>query len=412
MVSTSSTDESVGSTDESVGSTDEGVGSTTGWDAWLACQRLTRDGLGLQRTLRPRGPDDDVIDLAGNDYLGLSRCPEVAEAAAAAARRWGAGSGASRLVTGTTQLHADLEAELAEFTGMPAALVLSTGYHANLSVVTALADRALVVSDAHVHASLIDAARLARAEIAVVPHNDVTAVEAALSRGSGGTGFRRAVVLAESVYSVLGDAAPLVDLAAVCAAYGAQLVVDEAHGIGVRGVGGHGLVHELGLARHPNVVVTATLSKALGSQGGAALASPAIVDHLVNRARPFIFDTALAPASTAGALAALRTLRQRPDLPGTIATRVAELAAALGVEEPAGAVLPVPMPSAHAALAAQAACLEQGVRVGCFRPPSVPDGVSRLRITTSAGVPGEDWQRAVAVIRGVVAATPPEALAR
>lgn len=396
----------------STGSTDEKVGSADGWDAWLSRQRLTRDELGLQRFLHPRGPGDHVIDLAGNDYLGLSRCAEVAEAAAAAARLWGAGSGASRLVTGTTHLHADLEAELADFTGMPAALVLSTGYHANLSVVTALADRALVVSDAHIHASLIDAARLARAEIDVVPHNDVAAVEATLSRRSGTDGFQRTLVLAESIYSVLGDAAPLAELAEVCAAYGALLVVDEAHGLGVTGTGGRGLVRELGLAGHPNVVVTATLSKALGSQGGAVLGSPALVDHLVNRARPFIFDTALAPASTAGALAALRVLRRRPDLPEIIAIRVAEVTAALGVEAPAGAVLSVPMGSPQGALAAQAACLEQGVRVGCFRPPSVPDGISRLRITTNAGVSEKDWHRAVAVIGEVVAATPSEGLAR
>src|SRR5688572_29860050 len=147
------------------------------WEEWLAAERAERERRGLQRTLRTRGPSDDDVDLAGNDYLGLTMHDEVTTAAAAAARTWGAGAGASRLVTGTTGLHAELEAELADFMGQPAALVLSTGYHANLAVVTALADRSsLVVSDAHVHASLIDAARLSRAEIAVVPHNDVTAV--------------------------------------------------------------------------------------------------------------------------------------------------------------------------------------------------------------------------------------------
>ncbi|MDP3894813.1 8-amino-7-oxononanoate synthase, partial [Nocardioides sp.] len=360
------TDDQVGSTGDGLGPTDERVaavgspgGTAGGWQDWLRGQRRAREELGVQRTLRPRGPADGFVDLAGNDYLGLSRCPAVTSAAAEAARLWGAGAGASRLVTGTTSLHADLETELADFTGMAAALVLSTGYHANLAVVTALADRALVVSDAHIHASLIDAARLARARVEVVPHNDVAAVESVLSRETDAAGFRRAVVLAESVYSVLGDAAPLTDLAAVCAAYGALLVVDEAHGLGVRGAGGHGLVRELGLAGHPNVVVTATLSKALGSQGGAVLGSPLVVDHLVNRARPFNFDTALAPATTAGALAALRVLRRQPTLPSVIATRVAGLAGALGVAAPAGAVLSVPMPSPQAALTAQATCRAQ-----------------------------------------------------
>ena len=371
------------------------------WERWLVEEAAGRDAAGLTRRLRPRGADDGVVDLAGNDYLGLARHPEVTSAAAEAALAWGAGAGASRLVTGTLALHTTLEHELAAFLGMPASLVTSTGYHANLAVVTALADRdTLVVSDAHIHASLIDAARLSRAQVAVVPHNDVAGVDAALAAG----GARRAMVLAESVYSVLGDAAPLTELAAVCAAHDALLVVDEAHGLGVAGTGGHGLVRDLGLAGHPHVVVTATLSKSLGAQGGAVLGTPALVDHLVNRARPFIFDTALAPAATAGALAALRVVRRDPDLPRRVRRRVTWLAGVLGVGVPAGAVLSVPMPSPLVALRAQAECLDLGVRVGCFRPPSVPDGISRLRVTTNAGVPEEDWRRTSEVLAKVVEA--------
>jgi 8-amino-7-oxononanoate synthase len=368
----------------------------TVWGDWLAAQADQRDRDGLRRRLVPRPVDDPVIDLAGNDYLGLARHPEVVAAAAAAAVAWGAGAGASRLVTGTLQVHADLEAALAAYLAQPAALVFSTGYHANLSVVTALADRgSLVVSDAHIHASLVDAVRLSRADLAVVPHSDVAAVRAALAGADG----RRALVLAESVYSVLGDEAPLAELAAVCEEYDALLVVDEAHGLGVHGPG---VVHRLGLAGLPHVVVTATLSKSLGSQGGAVLGSPALVEHLVNRARPFIFDTGLAPASAAGALAALGVLRDSPDLPDVVRHRVTDLAAALGVEPPAGAVLSVPMQSPQVALAAQAAVLAHGVRVGCFRPPSVPDGISRLRITSSAGPSEADWARATEVLVEVV----------
>ncbi|QIK77025.1 8-amino-7-oxononanoate synthase [Nocardioides piscis] len=370
------------------------------WETWLADEAARRDAAGLTRRLRPRGADDDVIDLAGNDYLGLSRDPLVASAAADAALTWGAGAGASRLVTGTLSLHTTLEQELAMFLAQPAALVMSSGYHANLAAVTALVDRdCFIVSDGHVHASLIDAARLSRAEIAVTPHNDVAAVAALLDQRRGG---RRCLVLVESVYSVLGDAAPLVELAAVCEEHDALLVVDEAHGIGVAGPSGEGLVRALGLAGLPHVVVTATLSKSLGAQGGALLGSPALVEHLVNRARPFIFDTALAPAAAAGALAALRLLRSAPDLPARVRSRVVGLADLLGVEAPAGAVLSVPMPSPQAALAAQAACLDHGVRVGCFRPPSVPDGISRLRVTTNAGVPDDAWQRASDVLLEVV----------
>ncbi|MGW0894999.1 8-amino-7-oxononanoate synthase [Saccharopolyspora sp. NPDC002578] len=371
----------------------------SGWDDWFAAQRSAREHAGVQRVLRPRPATEAVIDLAGNDYLGLGAHPGVRRAAADAALEWGAGAGASRLVTGTTELHAELERELAEFTGREAALVFSTGYHANLSAVTALADKhSLVVSDAHAHASLIDAARLSRAAIEVVPHNDVAAVRAALASA----GDRRAIVLTESIFSVLGDAAPLPELAAVCAEHDALLLVDEAHGLGVVGAGGRGSVHAHGLARHPQVVVTATLSKSFGAMGGAVLGSAALIDHLTNRARPFIFDTGLAPAPTAGALDALRRLRGRPELPGAIHRRGGELADRLGVPRSAGAVLSVPMPSPRVAVAAQAAALAAGVRVGCFRPPSVPDGVSRLRITARAGIGEDRWATAVAVLSRVV----------
>ena len=364
------------------------------WPEWLEQQAAAREAAGLRRSLRPRPADDDLIDLAGNDYLGLSRDPAVVAAAAEAARVWGAGSGASRLVSGTLELHQQLEHELADYTGQPAALVFSTGYHANLAVVSALADRdTLVVSDAHIHASLVDAVRLSRARLEVVPHSDVAAVHRALAGWSG-----RALVLAESIYSVLGDRAPLPELAAACAEHGALLVVDEAHGLGVHG---RGLVHADGLAGLAHVVMTATLSKALGSQGGAVLGSAALVDHLVNRARPFIFDTALAPAATGAALAALSEVRRRPQLAEVVRRRMDDLAASLGVEPSAGAVLSVPMPSPQAAVAAQAAALQQGVRVGCFRPPSVPDGISRLRVTVNAGVRDDDWQRATEVLVAV-----------
>ena len=300
--------------------------------------RRARKPPGCGARLRPRAAEGATVDLAGNDYLGLAHDPAVVEAAATAARRWGAGAGASRLVTGTLELHTQLERELAAYLGQPAALVFSTGYHANLGAVAALGGRdALVVSDAHVHASLVDAVRLSKAAVEIVPHHDVAAVAEALDTA----GARRALVLAESVYSVLGDEAPLAALAAVCERYGAMLVVDEAHALGVRGPG---LVHELGLAGRPHVIVTATLSKALGSQGGAVLGPQAVVDHLVNRARPFIFDTGLAPASAGAALEALRQLRSRPGLSDVVRSRMEDLAAALGVPPSAGAVLSVPVP--------------------------------------------------------------------
>jgi 8-amino-7-oxononanoate synthase len=369
------------------------------WAEWLAGQAAAREADGLTRRLVPHGPDDGVVDLAGNDYLGLSGHPDVRRAAADAALVWGSGAGASRLVTGTLTLHAELESELAAWTGHEAALVLSTGYHANLAVVTALADRTChVVSDAHVHASLVDAVRLSRARVTVTPHGDVDAVVAALATS---TPSERTLVAVESVYSVLGDRADLTAMAAACREAGALLVVDEAHGLGVHGPG---LVATDGLAGLPHVVVTATLSKSLGSQGGAVLGSRALVEHLVNRARPFIFDTGLAPAPTAGALAALRVVRDHPELGARVRARSAEAAATLDVEAPAGAVLSVPMPSPRAASDARDEALALGVRVGCFRPPSVPDGVSRLRVTCGAGASDADWSRALGVIAKVTEA--------
>jgi 8-amino-7-oxononanoate synthase len=368
-------------------------------EQWLADQAAQREAAGLLRSLRSRGVRSDVLDLAGNDYLGLTADPRVSAAAAQAAREWGAGAGASRLVTGTLDLHATLESELAAFCGRAAGLVFSTGYHANLGVVTALADDdTLVVSDAHVHASLVDACRLARGRVQVVPHNDVAAVGYALTTRTE----RRALVLCESVYSVLGDAAPLAALAEMCHRYDATLVVDEAHALGVVGRRGEGMVCTLGLAEAPHVVVSVTLSKALGAQGGAVLGSPALVEHLVNRARPFIYDTGLAPAAVGGALEALRILQAEPCLAERVRACALTLADAVGVEPPAGAVLSVPMAGPREALAAQAELLDSRVQVGCFRPPSVPDGVSRLRLTASARLTGSELDEAATTLAKVV----------
>ena len=257
---------------------------------------------------------EPLLDLAGNDYLGLARDPRVVAGAVAAAQSYGAGAGASRLVSGTLSIHTELEREMAAFTGFATALVFSTGYHANLSVVQALADAdTLIVSDAHVHASLIDACRLARATVTVTPHNDVAAV----SRALAGRSQRRALVLAETIYSVLGDAAPIAELAELVAASDAVLIADEAHALGVAGPGGSGLLAAHGLAGRPDVVATGTLSKSFGSQGGLVLGLPAVREHLINRARPFIYDTGLAPAAAGAALAALRVFKAAPELADT-----------------------------------------------------------------------------------------------
>jgi 8-amino-7-oxononanoate synthase len=368
--------------------------------AWLEPHAARRRAAGLRRELAPRAPAQPLLDLAGNDYLGLSRDPRVVEGAIAAARTWGVGATASRLVTGTTQLHVALERELAAYCGFADGLVFSSGYAANLGVVTALSGPgALVVSDAANHASIVDACRLSRADVAVVPHNDPAAVDAVLAARVQ----ERALVVVESVDSVDGDTAPLRALHAVCRARGALLVVDEAHGMGVRGPGGRGLLAEVGLAGADDVVSTVTLSKALGAQGGAVLGPAAVTAHLVDTARSFIFDTGLAPPAAGAALAALRVLQAEPERASAVLRHAAALAAAAGVPAPPSAIVAVVLGEPEVAVAAARRCRERGVQVGCFRPPSVPAGTSRLRLTARADLADADLALVHVVLAEVLA---------
>ncbi|MCI3278494.1 8-amino-7-oxononanoate synthase [Streptomyces cylindrosporus] len=366
---------------------------------WIDEQARLRRRAGLVRTLRPRPAESPLLDLASNDYLGLAHHPAIAEGAAEAARTWGGGSTGSRLVTGTTELHTELERELAGFCGFEAALVFSSGYAANLAAVTTLAPHgSLIVSDAGNHASLIDGCRLARGTTQVVPHSDPEAVRKALRTHEG-----PAVLVSDTVFSVDGDAAPLAAYAEACRERGAGLVVDDAHGLGVLGDGGRGAPFAAGLAGAEDVVVTATLSKSLGSQGGVVLGPARVVDHLVNAARTFIFDTGLAPAAAGAALAALRLLRGEPERAARARAVAAELHARLtaaGHEavRPDAAVVSVRAPSPEGAVRWAADCRTAGLAVGCFRPPSVPDGISRLRLTARADLSGAQIERAVRVI--------------
>lgn len=372
--------------------------------ARVAALVAAREAAGLRRVLRPRASGDGVLDLAGNDYLGLSHDPRVVAAAAAAATEWGAGSTGSRLVTGTTELHATLEAELAAFGGAPAALVFSSGYLANLGVLAALGGpEVAIISDAGNHASLIDGCRLAGSPVTVVPHRDLDKLEAALAALAAPD----ALVVTDAVFSVDGDLAPLAAIHAIARQHGAILVVDEAHALGIVGPHGRGAVEAAGLAAEPDVVRTVTLSKSLGAQGGAVLAEPEVVDLLVSTARPFIFDTGLAPSSVGAALAALRVLTAEPKRVARVRAVAAALAGIvrdLGVEtvHPDGAVVPAFVGDPLRAVGAAAACLAAGVRVGCFRPPSVPVGRSCLRLTARADLTDADLKRVAAVLAGVL----------
>lgn len=370
--------------------------------AWLDDVESARRQAGLRRSLRPRAAVACEVDLASNDYLGLSQHPEVIDAGVRALRTWGAGSTGSRLVTGNTELHEEFETALSGFVGASAALVFSSGYTANLGAVTSFSGPgSLVVSDAASHASLVDACRLSRARVVVAPHRDVAAVAAALA----GRDEERALVVTDSVFSTDGALAPLRELHEVCRAHRALLLVDEAHGLGVRGAGGRGLLHEVGLAGAPDVVMTTTLSKALGSQGGVVLGSDAVRDHLIDSARPFIFDTGLAPAAVGAAAGALQVLADEPWRAAAVLEHARILAEACGLrDEPQSAVVSVILGDPEPAVAAATACLDAGVRVGCFRPPTVPAGTSRLRLTARASLTPDELDLARRVLTAVLAA--------
>ncbi|NJC69852.1 8-amino-7-oxononanoate synthase [Planosporangium thailandense] len=378
-----------------------------GWLDDLTAAAADREAAGLRRELRPHGPADEVVDLAGNDYLGLATHPTVVEAAVDAVRAYGLGATGSRLVRGSTRAHADLEAGLADWLGTQTALVYSSGFLANVGAVRALArPGTLIVSDAHNHASLVDGCRTAKAgndgvQTVVTPHADVSAVRDTLAAHPG----RPALVITESVFSVDGDLAPLAALHAVCREFGALLLVDDAHAVGLLGPRGAGGVAAAGLAGEPDIVVTATLSKSFGAAGGLVAGPAQLHRHLVDTGRTFIYDTALPPAVAAGAAAALRLIAAaagdelRAELADRAGYATARLrAAGLEVPTPSAGVLSVTAPGPQQAVGWAAACRARGVAVGCFRPPSTPDSRSRLRLTINVGVARDDFERAVDVI--------------
>jgi 8-amino-7-oxononanoate synthase len=310
--------------------------------------------------------DESVISFASNDYLGLSRHTDVVAAAHAALDRWGAGSGAARLVGGNRPVHRELEAALAEWKGEEAALLFPTGYAANLGVLSTFGDGDVrILSDERNHASIVDGCRLARAEVCVYRHGDVDHVEHLLASGPG------AVVVTDTVFSMDGDVAPLDALVAVCRRRGALLVLDEAHAV---------------LEPDPDldgvdVLRVGTLSKALGSLGGFVAGSAPCIDLLANRARSFIFTTASPPAAVAAARAALRIVRSEEG----DALR-ARLRAAIDGVRPGHAtpIVPVLLGDEGAAMEAAAELLRRGLLVPAIRPPTVPPGTARLRIALSA----------------------------
>jgi 8-amino-7-oxononanoate synthase len=358
--------------------------------------------------VHPSVGDQPRLSFCSNDYLGLASHPRLISAATAAAHRDGLGASASRLISGDLTAHRDLEAGLATFVGLPAALVFPTGFQANLGVLTTLAGpQDLVVSDALNHASIIDGCRLARAEVAIYPHADARAAADLLA---GGAGYRRRILVTESLFSMDGDAAPLDELARVAHEHDAIFVVDEAHALGVLGPSGRGLCAAAGIV--PDVLV-ATLGKALGAAGGFVSGERALRSILVNRARSFIYTTALPPPIAAAAAVALELVagpegdRLRSRLAAhrrSLGESLAKLGLATrptGAGPAVGPIVPVCLGSEARALAASAMLAERGIFVPAIRPPTVPVGSARLRITLSAAHQDGDLAALVAALAGL-----------
>jgi len=341
----------------------------------------------------------EVLLLCSNDYLGLAAHPTVSAAAIDAVERWGTGAGASRLVSGNMEPHARLERRLAAFHGTEAALLFGSGYLANTGIVAALArEGGVVFSDALNHASIIDGCRLAGAETVVFRHCDLGHLEAGLREHAG----RPALIVTDGLFSMDGDVAPIARLSELARRHGARLMVDDAHAVGALGPGGRGTVAEAGLQGEVDVVV-GTLGKSLGSYGAYACVSAELRELLVNSARPLIFSTGLAPACAAAAEAALGLIESHPELVARLRSNAATLRAALAAEglevgESASQIVPVPIGDPDRAVAACRRALDEGVFAQAIRPPTVPDGTSRLRLTLMAGHRPEELENAAAVI--------------
>lgn len=376
--------------------------------AWAREELESLSRRGLRRFIEPlesaqgavvRIGGEPLVNFASNDYLGLAFSSTVRAAAMAALELHGVGSGASRLVVGDTVAHHRLEQRLAAFEGTEAALLFNSGYAANTGIIPALVGPGdAVFSDALNHASLVDGCRLSRARVVVYPHKDVEALARALET----TPARRRLVVTDTVFSMDGDWAPLREIVEVCRAHGAALMVDEAHATGVLGARGSGLCEELGVTVDLRM---GTLSKALGAMGAYVATSREVVDLLLNRARPFVFSTALPAAICAAAEAAVDAVERDVALRERLWRNIRRFAAGLRVlglpAEARSAIFPVILGEPEVALAAARKCRERGLLVKAIRPPTVPEGTSRLRFCLSAAHTEGHIDLALEALRGV-----------
>jgi 8-amino-7-oxononanoate synthase len=377
-------------------------------DALAKQKLLALEERHLLRRLETTDPDDGVyvtrggqrlLNFCSNDYLNLTQHPEVRDAAIEAVRRYGAGSGASRLVTGNHTLHEELEAALARLKQTDAACVFGSGYLTNLGVIPTLVGPGdLIVLDALSHACIHAGTRLSGAEAVIFEHNDLDHAEAILRDRRSQS--ERTLIVTDGVFSMDGDLAPLPELADLAERYDAWLMTDDAHGVGVLG-DGRGSTHAAGCTERVPLQM-GTLSKAIGSYGGYLCASQPVIDWLKSRARPLVYSTGLPPASAAASLAALRIIERDGDYckrPVELARRFTE---AVGLETPESCIVPLLLGEPERALAASETLAKRGFLVTAIRPPTVPAGTARLRITFTAGHPEEEVDRLAHVVKSDV----------
>ena len=352
---------------------------------------------GLLRGLRPldspAGPrvsrdGRELWNFASNDYLGLARHPEIENAMVEGVGKFGAGAAASRLVCGTLGQHVELESALAAAKGTEAALAYSSGYAAAAGTLPAIATKGdILIMDKLCHASLIDGARLSGADIRVFPHNNISRLDHLLQWASAQARPQcRVIIVAESIYSMDGDAAPLAEIIALKERHGALLLLDEAHAFGIMGPGGRGLAAQLGMADQVDIHM-GTLSKAAGLSGGFICGSRSLIDLLINRARSFIYSTAPPPAIAAAATHVVRNILPGPQgetLRARLRENVTLLSTLTDRPAPPAAIFPIITGTESSAMEAAAALREKGILVPGIRFPTVPRGSARLRITLSA----------------------------
>jgi 8-amino-7-oxononanoate synthase len=373
---------------------------------------------GLYRSLRcvegDQGPTllldgREVINFSSNNYLGIANHPALAAAAKTAIDRYGCGSGASRLISGNMTLHEQLEARLARFKNTEAALVFNSGFQANLGILSTLAGEGdVIVSDALNHASIIDGCRLSKAQTLVYSHGDIDSLEKALKQTGAA---RRRLIVTETIFSMDGDEAPLREIVELGEKYDAMVMVDEAHGTGVFGGNGAGVVAKLGLTARV-LVQMGTLGKALGGFGAYIAGSRALRELLINRCRSFIFTTSLPPAVMAMALAAIDLVQTEPQRRDRLRYNCQKLKLGLGrlgfeLGKSESPILPLIVGDAPRCMGLSAALLERGVFAQGIRPPTVPAGTSRLRITLMATHSEEHIDKALNVFEDVKRQWPP-----